>query len=123
MFFYPPFFGTILVYLFALILIIGGITQICVMVFGYKEARLSGWLYIIPVVLIVGGVIMMCSDSLLEDIHLMVIITGVGMILYGLNSFFAMGAAAATGSEKTDEAAHAIEAAKETKHIEESTGE
>lgn len=94
MFFYPPLFTTVLVYLFGILLILGGIVQICIMAWGYKDAALSGWLYIVPVILIVGGVIMISSDSLRVNASLMVVITGVGMILYGLNSFFAMIAAA-----------------------------
>lgn len=123
MIFNPPFFATVLVYLFALILILGGIFQICVMIWGYKEAQLSGWLYIVPIMLIVGGIIMMCSDSLLVNVPLMIIITGIGMILFGLNSFFAMGAAAASNSKKPEESTHELEPAKETKQIEESTDE
>ena len=101
MFFYPPLFTTVLVYLFGILLILGGIIQICIMAWGYKDASLSGWLYIVPVVLIVAGVIMICSDSLRVNASLMVIITGLGMILYGLNSFFGMIAVANARQQKT----------------------
>lgn len=117
MFFYPPLFTTVLVYLFGILLILGGIVQICIMAWGYKDAALSGWLYIVPVILIVAGVIMISSDSLRVNASLMVIITGVGMILYGLNSFFAMIAAANARSQKAIEPAKPEEKKADEKQI------
>ncbi|MDE6224915.1 MAG: DUF308 domain-containing protein [Muribaculaceae bacterium] len=122
MFFNPPFFAAVLVYLFGLILVLGGIFQICLMVWGYKNARLSGGLYIIPVVLIVGGIVMMCSNSLLINVSLMITITGIGMIAFGLNSFFAMATASAAKRNINDSENHEHSADKETKQIEK-TGE
>lgn len=119
MFFYPPLFTTVLVYLFGILLVLGGIVQICIMAWGYKDASISGWLYIVPVILIVAGVIMICSDSLRVNASLMVIITGVGMILYGLNSFFGMIAVANARSQKSVEQAKKPEEKKpEEKQIE-----
>lgn len=81
----PEWFMGVLVYMFSAILILCGLIQVIALTWGYRGVRFPGWMYIIPVILLVGGVTMLFSDSLRYDTSRMLLIAGVGLILFGFN--------------------------------------
>ncbi|MBD5191700.1 MAG: hypothetical protein HDS58_04660 [Barnesiella sp.] len=81
----PEWFMGVLVYMFSAILILCGLIQVIALTWGYRGVRFPGWMYIIPVILLVGGVTMLFSDSLRYDTSRMLLIAGVGLILFGVN--------------------------------------
>ncbi|MDE6266113.1 MAG: DUF308 domain-containing protein [Muribaculaceae bacterium] len=81
----PEWFMGVLVYMFSAILILCGLVQVIALTWGYRGVRFPGWMYIIPVILLVAGVTMIFSDSLRYDTSRMLLIAGIGLLLFGFN--------------------------------------
>lgn len=83
----PLSFTPILVFVFGVLLILGGLSQIYMLAWGYRPYKPSGWMYVLPVLQLIGGIIMICSDTVRTDNATMLLITGIGFIFYGLTTF------------------------------------
>lgn len=82
----PMMFETAIIYLLAILLIIGGIYRIFMVNFAYREIKLPAWIYIIPILMIIAGFVILITDvSRLNKI--VILITGIGLVLSGINSF------------------------------------
>ena len=82
----PMMFETAIIYLLAILLIIGGIYRIFMVNFAYSEIKLPAWIYIIPILMIIAGFVIIITDvSRLNKI--VILITGIGLVLLGINSF------------------------------------
>lgn len=80
----PGVFVGIFIYLFAFMLILGGVYQI---IFISRMTGLGGTFYIIPVVLALTGIVMLCAGAE-RDASVIVLIMGIGMVLYSVNTLF-----------------------------------
>lgn len=77
--FIPIIFGTILT--------LGGCFHLCAMAMAMRPIRVPLWLYILPIALIAMGVsIIFVDKSILLDSHI-VLMTGIGLIIFSINSF------------------------------------
>lgn len=86
----PEWFMGVLTYIFSGLMIVCGLVQIIVLTWGYKSVKFPGWIYIIPVILLMAGVTMVFSDSLRYDTSRMLLISGIGFILFGVNYLIQM---------------------------------
>ena len=82
---FPNVFAGIFVYLFAALLIIGGIYHILIISYMNRPLVLPAYLYIIPALMIVAGVIILFT-SLREINSAVVIITGIALVLSAVNT-------------------------------------
>lgn len=78
----PGVFVGIFIYLFALMLILGGVYQMIVI---SRIHGIGGTFYIIPAILVVTGVVMLCA-GIERDASAIVLIAGIGLVLYAANS-------------------------------------
>lgn len=100
----PLSFTPILVFVFGVLLILGGLSQTGMLTWGYKPYTPSIWMYVLPVLQIIGGVILICSDTVRTDNAAMLLITGIGFIFYGLTSFtIIIGVAGSKTNDRTAE--------------------
>lgn len=81
----PDFFVSALVYLFAGLLVIGGLYQLLLIAYASKPLRAPWWMYILPSLAAIAGIVL-----LVTDIHtiekLVVLITGISFTAVALNS-------------------------------------
>ncbi|MBD5198241.1 MAG: hypothetical protein HDS86_03675 [Bacteroidales bacterium] len=89
----PAFFVGIIVYALAIFLILAGVWQFYILGYGFAPIKFPGWFYIFPIVLIVEGVVILCAGGVRESADVVVLMTGIGIILYAINSFFELGSA------------------------------
>ena len=82
---FPNVFAGIFVYLFAALLIIGGIYHILIISYMSRPLVLPGYLYIIPALMILSGVIILFT-SLREINSAVVLITGIALVLSAINT-------------------------------------
>lgn len=81
----PEIFVGIMVYLFAAILILGGLYHILFLAVVSKTVKMPGWFYILPVLMIIAGIAIMFTDlRTLENI--VVLITGIALVCFSANS-------------------------------------
>ncbi|MCM1517779.1 MAG: DUF308 domain-containing protein [Pseudoflavonifractor sp.] len=81
----PNLFAGILVYLFASLLVIGGISQIALIAYGTAPLKAPLWMYIVPVLTTIAGVVMLCT-SLKEIQSVAVLVTGIAFVVSAINS-------------------------------------
>lgn len=81
----PEWFMGVLTYIFSGLLIVCSLVQVIALTWGYKGIRFPGWMYIVPVILLVAGVTMIFSDSLRYNTSKMLLISGIGFIIFGVN--------------------------------------
>lgn len=82
----PHSFTGILVYVFAILLVLGGLWHFFILAYSLRKYSMPGWLYFLPLPILIAGVIMFCSTSLREKIPVCILISGIGAILFGLIS-------------------------------------
>lgn len=81
----PEIFVGILVYMFAAILILGGLYHILFLAIGSKTVKMPGWFYILPALMTIAGIVIMFTDlRTLENI--VVLITGIALVCFSVNS-------------------------------------
>lgn len=106
----PAPFMPLLVYVFAALLILGGLWHFIVLSGYYKNTGLPGWLYFLPLLILVGGVVLLCSGSVRDNLRLSIIITGAGALLYGITTLLEYLYAASRERRLKKEALHSAEA-------------
>ncbi len=87
----PDIFQPVIVWLFAGLLIIGGVYQLWQLSSGKREVAFPGWLIIGPVVTVAAGVVLVCvpyfhlyGPGFERNEFWMMLVTGVGMLLFGV---------------------------------------
>lgn len=83
----PDVFRPLLLYPFALLLIVGGAFQILLLSRKQRPVDYPAWMFIIPVVVIIAGVVMLSVESLRNPSNerWVILITGISAVLYGVN--------------------------------------
>ena len=82
----PASLVSIIVYIFAALLILGGAFHIYMLSCGYSPLRFPGWLYIFPAILIISGIVIMVMGAA-SVVNYIVLITGIAMVIFAVNSF------------------------------------
>ncbi|MDE6715453.1 MAG: DUF308 domain-containing protein [Muribaculaceae bacterium] len=81
----PIVFVGIATYLLAALLVIGGLYQLIILLSGARTFRFPIWFYIAPLLILVAGVVILAS-SVREIQSTVVLITGIGFILFAFNN-------------------------------------
>ncbi len=81
----PEVFVGIFIYLFAALLILGGIYHVVFITWLARPFRLPLWFYIVPAVLIVTGIVILCN-TVDANASVIVLVTGIGFLLFAINS-------------------------------------
>lgn len=76
--------------IFGSILIFGGCFHACAMGMAFRPIRLPLWLYIFPVILIALGASIIFIDKATLLPHHIVLMTGIGFIIFAINAFIEM---------------------------------
>ena len=85
----PSLFVSLLVYLFAAILLLIGIYDLWRLISTDNNTRYALAFYVVPILLIIGGVVLFAVD--VETVEsMMVLIAGIGLMLCGINSLAQM---------------------------------
>ena len=85
----PSLFVSLLVYLFAAILLLIGIYDLWRLISTDNNMRYALAFYVVPILLIIGGVVLFAVD--VETVEsMMVLISGIGLMLCGINSLAQM---------------------------------
>lgn len=120
MFFGPNLFVSIIAYVFAVLLILGGLTQIVLFAWAFRPYNFPGWLYVLPVLIIIDGVVIFFADAVRTNDATMTLLTGIGLILFGLGSFLAI--ACGKNSElKKEIENHEVKEIEDVEHVHEET--
>lgn len=80
----PREFTSVLVYIFAALLILGGLWHFLLLSRYFKSAGLPGWLYIPPLVIVVAGVVMFCSQTVRDNIKVSILMSGIGALIFSV---------------------------------------
>lgn len=90
----PETYRPLLVYIFALTLLLGGFYHIYMIAKGLKPVKFPGWIYILPLMMIAASAIMLLVPSLKDDSrqNTVILITGIGLIVFAVTSFIEMAA-------------------------------
>lgn len=82
----PAGFTSILVYVFAGLMILAGLYHICILSFGFKDVKFPFAFYIMPILLVLAGgvIIYIGSDKMMNAI---VLVTGIALIVYAVCNF------------------------------------
>lgn len=93
--FLPDVFRRLLFYPFGALIIAGGLYQIYTLARKNRPVDYPGWLLAVPIVLITTGVVIICLDSLHthKSENLLVLITGICGVLFGIDGLFLSGVA------------------------------
>jgi len=76
----------VIVYAFAVLLILGGLYHLYMLAYGYRPLRFPVWLYIFPALLVIAGVTMLLiGGPKIQDY--IVLITGIAMVIFSACSF------------------------------------
>lgn len=85
----PSLFVSLLVYLFAAILLLIGIYDLWRLISTDNNTRYALAFYVVPILLIIGGVVLFAVD--VETVEsMLVLIVGIGLMLCGINSLAQM---------------------------------
>lgn len=86
----PASLVNLLVYLFAALIIIGGVYQICTLGFSYRPIRFPFGFYILPILMVVFGIVMliMGPDKFTSSLTLII---GICLIVYAVSMFIEIG--------------------------------
>lgn len=82
----PHSFTSILVYVFAALLVLGGLWHLFTLAYIYRKLLMPAWLYIPALVLVIGGVVMFCSESVRTDRQAVVLMSAIGAIIYAIET-------------------------------------
>lgn len=82
----PGTFSPILVYIFAGILVLGGIYHFYILARAYRPIIFPGWLYILPAALVAEGAVIFFS-IVKDDVPAVVLMTGIGMVVFAVATF------------------------------------
>ena len=79
----------IMVYLFAVLLIVAGIYQIIMLSVGHRPIKFPVWMYIMPTLMTAAGIVILATDvKTIESV--VVLITGISLVAFALNRIVEM---------------------------------
>lgn len=112
----PHSFTDILVYVFAIALILAGLWHFFTLSYSFRPLRMPGWLYFLPLIVLVGGVVILCSTSVRENVPVSVLMTGIGGIIFAVTTFLEImiGTHMRHKADKEQKKIEALSAQKET---------
>lgn len=86
----PSSLVSLLVYLFAALIILAGVYQICTLALSYKPIRFPAGFYILPSLLVAAGIIIVIlgPEKVTDGLTLII---GIGMIVYAISMFIEIG--------------------------------
>lgn len=85
----PSLFVSLLVYIFAAILLLLGVYDLWRLIAANEGVRFAPAFYVVPILLIVGGIVLLAVD--VETVEsVLVLIAGIGLMLCGINSLVQM---------------------------------
>lgn len=95
----PATMSSLVVYVFAALMIISGIYHVCVLVFSFKPVKFPAIFYVLPTLLALCGiVILIIGASATKDY--IVLITGICMIVYAVCCFLEVAGASSFYKQK-----------------------
>ncbi len=87
----PETYGPALIYIFALVLISGGVYHLYMIARGLRGLKLPRWTYALPTLIALGGVAILVVKPLRDDSsNATVLVTGIAFILFAITSFIEM---------------------------------
>lgn len=95
----PAGFTSIIVYVFAGLMILAGLYHILMLAFGFKDVKFPFAFYIMPILLVIGGVVILIIGSA-RMMNAIVLVTGISLIVYAVCNF--LEAAGESGYRKVD---------------------
>lgn len=81
----PDFFVSALVYIFAGLLVLGGVYQCMLIAFASKPLKAPWWMYLLPTLTAIAGIVLIVTDIHTIE-SLVVLITGISFTAVALNS-------------------------------------
>ena len=100
--------------IFGVILILGGCYHFCAMAMALRSFHLPLWLYIMPLTLTIEGSIITFAPKESINEHTIVLMTGLGLIIFAINSITELWVAhKSIGKQKNDSKLDLIETKKE----------
>jgi len=77
---------SVVVYLFAGLLVVGGAYHVYMLAYGFRPLRFPVWFYILPSLMVIGGVVVFSvgATSMMEYI---VLVAGVAMVIFAVSTF------------------------------------
>lgn len=87
MFIAPDAFVSILCYLFAGVMIMGGLYHILVLLIDRNNMKSPSWFFILPICIIIAGLIIVFTD-LKQNESMVILITGIALMAFSLNMMF-----------------------------------
>lgn len=101
----PDFFVSALVYLFAGLLVIGGLYQILLIAYATKPLRAPWWMYLLPSLAAIAGIVLLVTDVHTIE-NMVVLITGISFTAVALNSLLVyIGVRSVTPPTESDQVA------------------
>ncbi len=82
----PASLSSLVVYVFAGLLIIAGLYHICLLAFGFKPVKFPFIFYVLPILLAVSGIVILIIGANATKDYI-VLITGIAMIAYSVCCF------------------------------------
>ena len=82
----PDSFSHLLVYVFAVLLLLGGVWHIIILTTYYRKLSMPLWLYILPLILLGAGLYILCSQTVKEHTPTIILITGIAGIVYSVET-------------------------------------
>lgn len=77
---------SIIVYIFAGLLIFGGAYHIYMIAYGYRPQHFPGWMYVFPSILLITGIVILVIGAATITDYI-VLITGIAMVIFSVSSF------------------------------------
>lgn len=93
MLFDPMSMSSLLVYVFAGLMILAGLYHLSMLAFGFRPTRFPLGFYILPACLIICGIVVMVLGAV-RTMDYIVLITGIAMIVFAVSSFMEVAGAA-----------------------------
>lgn len=88
----PAGISTLVLYVVAGLMILGGLYHVLMLGFGFKQVRFPVWLYILPVCLLVGGIVILAIG--VEAIKTaLALVVGIALIVFAVSTFSEIGTA------------------------------
>ncbi|MDE6490747.1 MAG: DUF308 domain-containing protein, partial [Muribaculaceae bacterium] len=82
----PEALVSIIVYIFAGLLVLGGAYHIYMLAYGYRPQHFPGWMYVFPSALLIAGIVILVVGAPTITDYI-VLITGIAMVIFSVSSF------------------------------------
>lgn len=82
----PEALVSIIVYIFAGLLVLGGAYHIYMLAYGYRPQHFPGWMYVFPSILLITGIVILVVGAPTITDYI-VLITGIAMVIFSVSSF------------------------------------